>query len=188
MSKRTQFQRTPEGKKTERMLQFENRIGRTLEEDYRKFYLEGGWGQKRLANRWGVGRNLIFGVHRGSRRNWVDMLHLQRKGTTTSSRVAEKPPKGCEICAATDVVLESAHWISARNGGSARADNILRLCPNCHKKLDLMEDVSTIRHAREILLLRAATTFMQSTSDRGEDTQRRLLALCTSIIQRRPQA
>ena len=61
MSKRTQFKRTPDGVKTERMLEVEDHIGATLQDDYRARYLEGGWGQKRLANHWGVARNQVFG-------------------------------------------------------------------------------------------------------------------------------
>ena len=80
MSKSTHFKRTPDGVKTSRMLEVEKRINATLEDDYRAHYLDGGWGQKRLANRWGMARGQIFGVLRGGRRNWVQMLGLPIKG------------------------------------------------------------------------------------------------------------
>src|ERR1700758_3794409 len=98
MSERTQFKRTPEGAKTERMLQVEQRIGRTLEEDYAENYLGGRLGQKRLANRWGVARNQIFGVLRGGRRNWVQMLGLPAKGGSPQAVARERTSSRCEIC------------------------------------------------------------------------------------------
>jgi hypothetical protein len=51
--KTTQFKRTPDGVKTSRMLEVQKRIGATLEDDYKAKYLDGGWGQKRLADHWG---------------------------------------------------------------------------------------------------------------------------------------
>jgi hypothetical protein len=186
MSKDTQFKRTPVGTKTDRMLKVEAEIGRTLEEDYKEYYFEKGWGQKRLANRWGVARGQIFGVLRGGRRNWVQMLDLPVKGHKTANAGRRTAARVCEICAAENTVLEGAHWIASKDGGSTRADNILRLCPNCHKRLDVMEDPITIRRASEVLLLRAAEAFLQSSSERGEETQRAFLSLCARIIKRQP--
>ena len=54
-SKSTQFKRTPDGVKTKRMLEVEDEIGTTLEEDYRTQYLNGDLGQKRLATDGGSG-------------------------------------------------------------------------------------------------------------------------------------
>jgi hypothetical protein len=185
MSKRTQFKPTPDDVKTPRMLEVEKRIGASLEDDYKAYYLDGGWGQKRLANRWGVGRNQIFGALRGRRRNWVQMLGLPGKGNTSDKKPARRASTACEICGANDTVLEAAHWIAARDGGSTRAENTLKLCPNCHKRLDQLEDAMTIKRAREILLLRAAEALLQTTASRDENMQRQFLALCSSIIDRK---
>jgi hypothetical protein len=184
-SKRTQFKRMPDGAKTERMLQVEKKIGRTLEEDYAVHYLNGSWGQKRLANHWGVARNQIFGQLRGGRRNWVQMLGLSVKGSDLPKAARDRTSHKCEICGATEVPLEGAHWIAARSGGSTLRDNILRLCPNCHTRLDLMDHAPTMQRAREVLLLRAAEAFLATTSLRDEDVQRRFLALCKRIIDRK---
>jgi HNH endonuclease len=183
MSKETQFKRTPPGAKTARMLEVEKRIGTTLEKDYKAQYLEGSLGQKRLATRWGVARGQIFGSLRGNRRNWVQMLGLPSKAGNTKEKQSRTVSKGCEICSAPDTVLEKAHWISAREGGSAHAENILKLCPNCHKRLDQLSDPSTVNRAREIILLRAAEVLLQSTPSRDIDMQRRFLALCRSVIE-----
>src|SRR5260221_8488904 len=123
MSKLTQFKRTPAGVKTSRMLEVEKRIDATLEDDYKAYYLDGGWGQKRLANRWGVARGQIFGVLRGGRRNLVQMLDLPAKGNAGDKKT-RRSSKACEICGVDDTVLEGAHWIAARDGGSTRAENI----------------------------------------------------------------
>jgi len=167
------------------MLEVESRIGTTLEEDYKAYYLDGRWGQKRLANRWGVARGQIFGALRGGRRNWVEMLDLPAKGNRNDAKRSDDKAKGCEICGATDVNLEGAHWIAARDGGSTRKDNILKLCPNCHTRLDQLEDAATTKRAREILLMRAAESLLNSTSAREEHFQRRFFELCACIIERK---
>jgi hypothetical protein len=53
MSRSTQFRGHTVGVKTPRMLKVEARIGRTLEVDFADYYVEQGWGQKRLSKRWG---------------------------------------------------------------------------------------------------------------------------------------
>ena len=66
----------------------------TLEEDYKANYLSGSLGQKRLANRWGVNRNQIFGQHRDGRRNWVQMLSLPSRpalGTQLPPQIVTSP-------------------------------------------------------------------------------------------------
>jgi hypothetical protein len=183
----TQFKRTPDGVKTSRMLDVENRIGAKLEDDYRSYYLERGWGQKRLANRWGVTRGQIFGQLPGGRRNWVQMLGLPARGDAGVKKQSRRASRACEVCGADDTVLEAAHWIPARDGGSTRAENILKLCPNCHKRLDQLEDPATIQRCKESLLLRAAEALLQSTTRRGGTMQRQFHALCWSIIERRRQ-
>ena len=82
MGKRTQFQQTPLGTKTARMLEVEKRLGVSLEDDYREHVVEKGWGQRRLANRWGVKRQTIFDTSvRGRKRSWVQMLgYPSRRG------------------------------------------------------------------------------------------------------------
>src|SRR5262249_8952003 len=136
MSKATQFKRIPEGTKTPRMLVVEKRIATTLEADYREQYLEGDLGQKRLATRWGVARNQIFGSLRGNRRNWVQMLGVLAKAGAIKERQRQSATRVCEICSAADTVLERAHWIPASVEPSPPAGSILKLCPNCHKRLD----------------------------------------------------
>jgi len=186
MSKATRFQATPDGVKTPRMLQVEKKIGASLEEDYLNNYINGSLGQKRLASRWGVGRNLIFGSLRGKRRNWVQMLKLPKKSSdadenTTSSSTNE----GCELCKIEGIPLEGAHWVAARDGGSTKSFNIIKLCPNCHTLLDHSEDQSITSRVREVLLTRAAEQLLNSTSSREIEFQKRFLALCKGIIERK---
>jgi hypothetical protein len=185
-SKKTQFKRTPEGEKTARMLEVEKRIGRTLEEDCAEFYRPGtkGHGQKALANRWGVTRQQIFGKLDPGRRNWAEMLKLLIKGST-GAKEQSRLSRRCEICGTDDVTLERAHWIPRRNGGSQRADNILKLCPNCHTRLDQGKSLIW-KQAKEALLLRAADAFLQSTTKRDETMRRRFHDLCVGILEGRP--
>ena len=100
-SKSTQFKRTPDGVKTKRMLEVEDEIGTTLEEDYRTQYLNGDLGQKRLADRWGVQRNQIFARLSGGRRSWIQMLGLPKgprhheavqSGHRKKGRASDKKP------------------------------------------------------------------------------------------------
>lgn len=132
-----QFRPHAVGVKTARMLEVESRLGRTLEADFREFYVEKGWGQKKLAKRWGVTRPAIFGRGETTVKCWVQVLGLpvRREARAVSPKPAWPSP-ACEICGAKGV-LEGAHWIPAAKGGEATPSNVLKLCPNCHKQLDL---------------------------------------------------
>jgi 5-methylcytosine-specific restriction endonuclease McrA len=186
-SKNTQFKPTPNGEKTPRMLEVEARIGRTLEEDYREFFLKNrgrrGYGKKALANKWGVSRGLIWGPLGPGRRCWVEMLKLERD-TTATEQQSRRASRKCEICPTDDVALERAHWIPRSEGGSTRADNILKLCPNCHTRLD-GGDPAILKRAQRVLLVRAADAELKSTTVRDETMQRRFYDLCVSILEGR---
>ena len=184
MSKSTQFKATPAGVKTPRMLVAEKKIGATLEEDYLNNYLTGKLGQKRLASRWGVGRNLIFGGGRGKRRNWVQMLNLPLRGEKPTQVTAPRS-SSCEICGISDLPLEGAHWVPAREGGSSKSYNILKLCPNCHTLLDNVENEKIVLRSRQVLLTRAAEQLLNSTSVRDEEFQKSFVDICKSIIERK---
>lgn len=184
MKNQTQFKSIPDGVKTPKMLEVERRIGTTLEHDYSLKYLHGNMGQKRVANRWGVPRALIFGPLAGRRRSWVQRLCLAKKEKPSAPDHREKLARGCEICPNTSVPPEAAHWIAKRDGGTSSPYNILKLCPNCHTLLD-QDDETTTRRACEILLWRAAESFV-SKAERGAQVERQFLELCTSVIRYRP--
>lgn len=173
------FKRTHPGEKTGRMLQVEARLGHTLEEDYREHYLERGWGQKRLADRWGVKRNTVFESNeRVRRRSWVEMLNLPVRGV--DELVPPPPPDrpGCEACADSSAPLERAHWVESSRGGPSSADNIVLLCPNCHTRLDQLCDPVTTERIRAVLLHRAAKKLLET----GDCTAEQFLALCKRIL------
>jgi len=187
VTKRTQFQPTPPGTKTALMLKVERRLGVSLEDDYRRHYIEMDWGQRRLANRWRVQRSTIFGGRlRARKRTWVQILALPTKSTNTEPQDAPvHEPPACELCGADDVPLEGAHWISASEGGSATRTNILRLCPNCHTRLDVANDENTTERARAVLLFRAAKDFLERNANPTPHTHSHFIALCASIIGRK---
>ena len=179
------FKATPKGVKTSRMLEVEQALGRTLEADFEEYHIKKGWGQKRLANRWGVKRELIFSTGmRGGRRSWVMMLNLKarRRGDSVVSTPARKI--ACELCQIPEVSLDRAHWVSDRHGGSASAYNILNLCPNCHRKLD-RDDPETVSKCREILLFRECRRIIENGGE-AEAKRRRLVDIANAIISRRP--
>ena len=183
--KKGQFKRTPQGQKTDKMLEVEERLGRTLEEDFQEFHIGKNWGQKRLANRWGVPRGLVFNENmRGGRRCWATMLRLpvRRISSEETVRSAKVGERCCELCLQRDVALDKTHWVSAKSGGSSHQYNILTVCPNCHRKLDT-DNKTTIAKAREVLLLREVTKLVESRL--SEYLKRRLLVeLSNAIINR----
>jgi hypothetical protein len=183
MNKETQFKPIPDGVKTPKMIEVEQRIGRALEHDYGLNYLDGPMGQKRLANRWRVPRAMIFGPLAGGRRSWVQKLDLPKKGKPSAPERCEQVTHRCEICETTKAPLERAHWIARGDGGPSSQYNILKLCRNCHGLLH-HHDETTTRRACEILVWRAAESFV-SKSERGAELQRRFLELCLSITQRK---
>lgn len=189
MSRSTQFRPHAVGVKTPRMLEVEARLGRTLEEDFQEYYVEKGWGQKKLTKRWGVTRAAIFG--RGETTDlkcWVQVLQLpiRRETAPASAKEARQEPS-CEICGVSGVPLEGAHWIAASKGGNASPSNIIKLCPNCHTQLDLSEDSKTTAHAQAVLLARVARRFIESPESFNREQQLQFVRLCKSIIERRNQ-
>jgi hypothetical protein len=186
---RGQFLKVPEGVKTKKMLEVERRIGRPLEEDFKENYIKRGWGQKRLANHWGVKKELVFAENLlPGRTCWVKKLKLegQVRRLRDAENTLEPEPKGkrCELCKAEDLALDKAHWVSRASGGSSRRFNILSVCPNCHRKLHY-DDKPTLKKACEVLLLREATKVIEGKLP--EDQKRNLLyELSQAIIKRVP--
>jgi hypothetical protein len=181
-SSRKYFVRTPEGQKTPKMIEVEKKIGRTLEEDFQEYHVEKGWGQIRMAKRWGVKRNTIFySIPRSGQRSWVEMLNLPvRCETTAENDTQTSITESCEICGISDVSLDDAHWFPDRDGGSTKSHNILKLCPNCHRKLDRGDPV-TVELCRERLLFREVKKLIESNSA----TSKRLRNLVEAILHRK---
>lgn len=177
------FLATPKGVKTPKMLEVEKKLGRTLEKDYKENYLYGPLGQKRLADRWNVPRNLIFAKSlRGKRRSWTKMLNLQVKRENLSES-GRNHVKGCEICLKNDVLLDKAHWVDRAKGGSDKSFNILKLCPNCHRKLDT-GDQKVIKDACRVLLFREVKKLIEESGDEYSK-KNRLVELCRAILNRK---
>ncbi len=176
------FRRTQAGHKTDRMLRVEARVGCSLEEDYRHYYLEKGWGQKRLADRWGVKRNTVFESNTRSRRRcWVEMLNLPTRRPQEATESVRSTPQVCEACAESSAPLERAHWVPSSEGGPSSFENIILLCPNCHAKLDQLHDPSTVERVRAILLYRTAVRLVGAKGSTAEQ----FLITCRRIIEAR---
>jgi len=89
------------------------------------------------------------------------------------------------LCGIVGVPLEGAHWIAASDGGSNSPSNIIRLCPNCHTGLDLVQDSKITEHARAVLLARVERRFAESSERANRQEQLRLVEMCKSIIEHR---
>ena len=181
------FVRTPEGQKTPKMLEVEQRLGRTLEEDFREYHVEKGWGQQRIAIRWGVRKNLVFCSNpRARTRCWVEMLELPvRRVDEQSDPSAWQVDRRvkCEICEEHGEHFDGAHWIGAAAGGGTQGFNILRLCPNCHRKLD-RDDPTTTERAKEALLFRETKRILETGRD-SNAKQKELVKVCEAIVTRK---
>lgn len=179
-----QFMPIPKGKKSPKMIDMETQLKVKFEDDYKERYLSGEIGQKRFSSRWNVSnKSLIFGRNlRGGRRSWVEMLNLPRLNTQLldSAKTIVKRDAICEVCEESNVSLDRAHWIENKDRGSAKSENILKLCPNCHRKLD-RNDETIVETARGILLLREVQKLLNSKITR-EVTQKELVRLCRAII------
>jgi hypothetical protein len=159
-----QFNAIPLNQKTPRMLEIEKRLGRSLEEDFNEYYVKRGWGQKRIAQRWGVQRQLIFGHgYRSKRRSWIERLGLTlRVIPNLANEKPYAPDRSCAICHDPILPTENAHWIAHSKGGSHDSHNIIRLCPNHHKLLDIGDNEITEK-VRNILLQRELYHFNKQT-------------------------
>jgi hypothetical protein len=181
-----QFKLTAKGEKTCAMREVEANLGRTLEEDFQEFYVEKGWGQKRIAQRWQTQRPTIFATNKhGGRRSWVQILALpvRRDGGAVAEHQRKTVPRSrCEICGDGAPSLDNAHWISAREGGSTVSYNILRLCPNCHRRLD-RDDPATMETAKEVLLFRVVKKIIETGPD-TEAKRKKLMGVSECILNR----
>jgi DNA-binding XRE family transcriptional regulator len=170
------FRRVPQEEKTSEMLTVEKRLGKSLEEDFIEYYHNAHYSQAKMATRWGVTKATIFSnkLRGGSTPCWVVRLNLQHL-VRAADMAQETPPQfpslpqqhdkaaaapkeneRCEVCGTNDVGLERAHWQPEKQGGTMDYWNILRLCPNCHTKLDNQRNHETTEKARRVLLLRVA--------------------------------
>ena len=64
------------------------------------------------------------------------------------------------------------------------SSNIIKLCPNCHTKLDLTEDVNVTAQVRAVLLVRVARQFIESRASYSRERQLRFVELCLEILSR----
>lgn len=178
------FCKIPDGQKTPTMLEVEKRIGKHLEQDYKDNYLSEKMGQKRLADRWGVPRGLIFcETMRGNRKCWVQKLNLPKLAKSKKEEGEKKIfKKRCEICGKESIPLDNAHWIANAKGGGRERSNILKLCPNCHRLLDI-NDPDIVRKGRKILLYREVEKIMNSNEEK-KVKQDQLDKLCVKIFSR----
>lgn len=182
-----QFKQTPEGKKTPKMLEVEQHLGRTFEEDFREYHVEKGWGQQRIATRWGVRKNLVFTSNPRTRnRCLAEMLNLpvrrvQEKSNALSPQADHRLK--CEVCEEYGEFFDGAHWIGASAGGGTQGFNILLLCPNCHRKLD-RDDPTTTERAKEALLFREARRLIETGRD-SDAKRKELVKVCEAIVTRK---
>ncbi len=165
------------------MLEVERVIGKTLEKDFEEKYVKSGWGQKRLAQRWGVSRNLIFSLNmHGGRQSWAQKLGLKVRRIEDKLPVIKKR-SFCEISPEHDAPPDKAHWIARKDGGDSSCSNILLLCPNCHRKLD-RDNKKVTRQAKETLLFRETKKVIEKTKS-DLILRKELLILTEQIIYRK---
>lgn len=179
------FKPTPKGQKTIRMKQVEKILGKKLEDDFYDKHIIKKWGQKKIANSWGVSRNLIFSMsHRGGRRSWVEMLGLKvrryNEGRDKPTTIAKRNI-GCEVCGKKPI--ERAHWIPNSMRGSSKSNNIVLLCPNHHTLLD-QGDKKISNKVRVILLYRETKKVILSNKNLQEKAEE-LYKICDQIINTR---
>lgn len=174
--------------KTDKIREQEKRLGVEFEDDYETTYIVGKMSNNKFAQRWNTSRGLIFGPLTEGRQCWVDKFNLPRRNQQTTEEQQDDSPKlerkkQCEVCHIDDVDLEKAHWIANCDGGDRKSNNILRLCPNCHTKLDQQRDPKTTRRAERALLYRAVTELLES----DDADPRSLQQLCHQILERKYQ-
>jgi len=184
--KTKQFLRIPKGQKTPKMLEVEERLGRSLEDDYREHYIKGKWGQTKIANKWQVPKgSIFFGNRRTNTPPWTERLGLPVRGQkqTVAPAVARQNRNRCEICGTDNVIAVRAHWIANRDGGSKQRFNIIRLCPNHHQLLDA-GDPETTESSKQILLFRETKRIIETGPDSLEK-QKELARVSQAIITRK---
>lgn len=174
------------GERPPKMKEMENKLCLKFEDDYKKQYLSGKMGQLRFAKRWGTTKGMIFGHGPAAKRNcWIIQLKLKKRNTNNSPKNNSKNKKViCEICGIDNVTLDKAHWIDNAKGGPRHQWNILNLCPNCHRKVDIDRDSKTI-NAMEKAILSKAVKFLYEKENQKKNYRDKLLKICKAIINRK---
>lgn len=185
------FQAVPFNEKTPDMLKMEKKLGVTFEDDYMKTYFNNPErSQRQFAKRWETNRGVIWTGNKANKSrsktpSWVERCNLPY----LNEKVIEDEAKDnmtikCEICQIDDVTIEDAHWIPRAQKGSDKFFNIIKLCPNCHKKLDNKKDPVIIEKCRTILFSRSMLYLLKDGVDSYED-KLRMLSIAKQIINRK---
>jgi 5-methylcytosine-specific restriction endonuclease McrA len=62
-------------------------------------------------------------------------VHNQAISSRTWSKIITRMGCVCSICGWDEASLDLHHIIEQKNGGSDSPDNLIVLCPNCHRKV-----------------------------------------------------
>lgn len=182
--KTKQFKAIPINQKTEKILQMEKKLGVSFEEDYKVRYLDNPKrSQREFAKRWETNRGVIWkGNPKNSSRSrtpsWIERVGL--KDIQIETYTSKYKQDSCEICGENEVTIENAHWIPRTEKGNEKFYNIIKLCPNCHKKLDNKKDPIIIEKCRYTLFAKAMKKLVKEIET--DEDKMRMVSIAKQIL------
>lgn len=75
--------------------------------------------------------------------NDISIMDLSKR---TISKIIERSGKGCSICDWNLTRCDIHHIIERSNGGSNELDNLILICPNCHRAIHTLGDIYITEH------------------------------------------
>ena len=67
-------------------------------------------------------------------RNLNDATSIMSLSTRTISKILKRAGIKCSMCKWDQTTLDTHHIIEKSKGGTDEHDNLISLCPNCHRK------------------------------------------------------
>jgi hypothetical protein len=189
-----QFKAVPKDQKTPDMLKMEIELGVNFEDDYMETYINNpDRSQRKFAQRWGASRRTIWSGNKANKSrsqtpSWVDRCKLPYYNEKAEKITSKKiKVTCCEICGEDKATIDNAHWIPRVAGnGHDKHFNIIKLCKNCHSKLDYIKNPIIIEKCRVVLFSRVMKKLSSSENDTYED-KLRLISIAKQIINRKNQ-
>ena len=82
--------------------------------------------------------------HRQHVINPTSILDVSKR---TISKILHRANKGCAICGWNESTCDIHHIVERKNGGSDNTDNLIIVCPNCHRIIH-----TTTKYSKQFLL------------------------------------
>jgi 5-methylcytosine-specific restriction endonuclease McrA len=72
----------------------------------------------------------------------LDELTIDNISSRTFSKILERAKVGCSLCGWNESSCDTHHIIERKHGGTNAMDNLIAVCPNCHRIIHKLKKYS----------------------------------------------